>query len=173
MKLISAIACSAAAVGIYLGLTGNASASDVHCNSDKGQDVTVIVGHTACRTEVGDSGYARAAGYDGVGYAKASAGAIAVGFGAAGGVGASEGAAGVPISIGLGPDAFAYTSLAPGSGRGRIGVTIAMNGSRAQVISADHTVACLGAAALAWDSYDGTGCLATPLGRWQTGTPAG
>lgn len=173
MKLISAIACSAATVGIYHGLTGNASATIVHCNSDRGQDITIVAGNTGCRSTVGDAGYARAAGYDGVGYARAAAGAIAVGFGAAGGIGASEGTAGMPISIGVGPDAFAYTSLVgAGSDGGRIGLTIAMNGSRAQVLSNDHAVVCLGAAALAWDSHLGTACLATPFGRWRTGTPA-
>lgn|GEM_PF-4997909 len=171
MKLISMIVCSAAAVGTYLSASGNASATEVNCGSDERQDITVVTGHTACRAAVEDSGYARAAGYDGVGYARASAGAIAIGFGASGGIGASEGTSGMPIAIGLGPDAFAYTSLRAEPGSGRVGVTIAMNGSQAQVVSDSHTVLCLGAAALAWDSHSGAACLATPLGNWQTGEP--
>ncbi len=171
MKLTSLIACSVTSVGIFSCACSNASAIDADCGSRDGQDITIVSGHTACRAAVGDSGYAHAAGYDGVGYAHASAGAVALGFGAAGGIGASEGAAGLPVAIGLGPDAFAYTSLRTAPGRTRIGLTVAVNGSQAQVISADHTVACLGSGALAWDSHSGAACLATPLGHWQTGLP--
>ncbi|WP_245400205.1 DUF6764 family protein [Nocardia albiluteola] len=173
MKLISIIACSAAAVGIYSNGISNASATAVNCDSGRGEDVTVVDGHTACRAAVSDAGYARAGAYDGVGYARASSGAMAFGFGASGGVGASDGAAGVPIAIGLGPDAFAYTSLRAAPAGDLIALTIAMNGSQAQVISGGPTVVCLGSAALAWDSHSGAACLATPFGRWQTASQPG
>ncbi len=174
VKLISAIACSAAAVGACVGGAGAASATDVHCDSAAGRDITVVDGRTACRAAADDSAHARAAGFDGVGYAKAAAGATALGVGASGGIGASEGAGGMPVAIGLGPDAYAYTAYtaytagaaAPDSGG--FAVTLAMNGSRAQLDSRQHAIACLGSAALVWDSRSGAGCLATPLGLWHT-----
>jgi len=154
--------------GIYLCSAGNASATQVQCDADGGRDVTVIAGSTACRAAVTDSGHARAAGYDGIGFAQADAGAIALGLGVSGGIGASEGSAGIPVAIGLGPQAYAFTSLRDATGPG---VSVAVNGSLAQVISANHTVTCLGSAALAWDSHTGAACLATPLGLWHTTTP--
>jgi hypothetical protein len=168
MKLISIIACSSAAAWLYTNGIGNASATTVNCDSSRGEDVTVVDGHTACRAAAGDGGYARSGASDGVGYARASSGAMAFGFGANGGVGASDGAAGVPIAIGLGPDAFAYTSLRAAPAGDLIGLTIALNGSQAQVISDERAVVCLGSAALAWDSHSGAVCLASPFGRWQT-----
>ncbi|WP_024801445.1 DUF6764 family protein [Nocardia sp. BMG51109] len=168
MKLISAILCSAAAVGACACAAATASATDVHCYSADGRDVTVVEGDTACRAAAADSGRAHAAGFDGVGYARAAAGAVALGVGAAGGVGAGEGITGLPVAIGLGPDAYALTSLDAAPGGNRAGVAVALNGSRAQVDSSEHPVVCLGSAALAWDSLDGDGCLATPVGLWRT-----
>ncbi|MBF6176108.1 DUF6764 family protein [Nocardia blacklockiae] len=172
MKLISAIVCSAAAVGACVSAAGAASATDVHCDSAEGRDITLVDGRTACRAAADDSGHARAAGLDGVGYAKATAGATALGVGAAGGIGASEGAAGLPVAIGLGPDAYAFTSLGAAPAGERVGITVALNGSRAQLDSREHTVACLGSAAVAWDSHSGAGCLATPVGLWRTAAAA-
>ncbi|MFQ6396983.1 DUF6764 family protein [Nocardia sp. KC 131] len=172
MKLISAIVCTTAAMGTSLLLPTVASATDVHCSSDQGIDVTVIDGRTACRATSDTSGRARAAGYDGVGYAKASSGANAFGIGAAGGVGASEGVGGIPIAIGIGLDAMALTSISDPGGRGHGGlplaVSIAIDGSRAGVESANNAVVCLGSSAFAWSSATGATCLATPFGRWQT-----
>ncbi|WP_067884744.1 DUF6764 family protein [Nocardia vaccinii] len=165
MKLISAVGVSAVAFGAYLCFTGNASATEVNCNSDGGRDITVIAGSTACRATVGDAGHARAAGYDGIGFARADAGAIALGLGVSGGIGASEGSRGMPIAIGVGPQSYAFTSLRDVTGPG---VSFAMNGSLAQVVSDNDSVTCLGSAALAWDSRSGTSCLATPLGVWRT-----
>ncbi|MFI5778394.1 DUF6764 family protein [Nocardia sp. NPDC051570] len=164
MKVISAILCSAAAVGAYLGAAGNASATGAHCASDTGRDIVIVTGRTACRAVATGSGHARALSLDGIGYASANSGTIAVALGAAGGTGASEGAAGLPVAIGLGPDALAHTAL---DQTGRAGVAIALNGSRAQVVSADRAVVCLGAAAFAWDSRTGRLCLATPVGLWR------
>ncbi|WP_280368266.1 DUF6764 family protein [Nocardia wallacei] len=172
MKLISAIACSAAAVGACVGGAGAASATDVHCDSAAGGDITVVDGRTACRAAADDSAHARAAGFDGVGYAKAAAGATALGVGASGGIGASEGVSGMPVAIGLGPDAYAYTSIGAVPDNGRLAVTLAMNGSRAQLDSQQHAIACLGSAALVWDSRSGAGCLATPVGLWHTAAAA-
>ncbi len=171
MKLISAILCSAAAAGVCAGAAGTASATDVHCDSTAGGDVTIVDGRTACRAAA-DSGHARAAGLDGVGYAKAAAGATALGVGASGGIGASEGVSGLPVAIGLGPDAYALTSLGATPGGDRVGITVAMSGSRAQLDSHEHAVVCLGSAALAWDSLSGNGCLATPVGLWRTASSA-
>ncbi|MBY8858870.1 hypothetical protein K7711_20525 [Nocardia sp. CA2R105] len=168
MKVISVVGVSAVAVGVYLCSTGNASATQVQCDSDGGRDITVVAGTTACRATAGDSGHARAAGYDGIGFAQADAGAIALGLGVSGGIGASEGSEGMPIAIGVGPQAYAFTSLHDATGPG---VSFAMNGSLAQVISDNHSVTCLGSAALAWDSRSGTSCLATPLGVWRTAAP--
>ncbi|WP_328407680.1 DUF6764 family protein [Nocardia sp. NBC_00403] len=176
MKLISTIVCTTATMGTSLLLPAVASATDVHCSSDQGIDITVIDGRAACRAASDTSGRARAAGYDGVGYAKATFGAIAFGIGAAGGVGASEGAGGIPIAIGIGRDAVALTSIADPGGRGAgapiLAVSIALDGSRAGVESLDNTVVCLGSAALAWSSTTGATCLATPFGRWQTAPAA-
>ncbi|MGW4719273.1 DUF6764 family protein [Nocardia sp. NPDC004260] len=98
MKLISAIVCSTAAIGGSLFVPGMAAATDVHCRSEHGTDVTLIDGETACRAATDSYGQARATGIDGVGYANATSGATAIGVGAAGGVGASEGAGGVPVA---------------------------------------------------------------------------
>ncbi|MBF6328814.1 DUF6764 family protein [Nocardia transvalensis] len=168
MKVFSAILCSAAAAGACVGATTTASATGVHCDSDDGGDITIVAGATACRATVADSGHARAVGFDGVGYAKATAGAMALGVGASGGIGASEGTTGVPVAIGLGPNAVALTSLDDAAGAGRVGLSVAMSGSAAQVISADRSAACLGTVALAWDSRTGATCLATPVGIWRT-----
>ncbi len=178
MKLISAITCTAAAFGTALILPAVASATDVHCASDGGTDLTVIEGSTACRATAETLGRARAAGYDGVGYARASLGATALGVGAAGGVGASDGVGGISIALGYGADAVASTSIAaattdsetdqPNPPTPLFAVSIALDGSRAQVTTADSTVACLGAAAFAWNSATGATCLTTPFGRWQT-----
>lgn len=166
MKVISVVGVSAVALGVCLCSTGNASATQVHCDSDGARDITVIAGGTACRATVGDTGHARAAGYDGIGFARADAGAIALGLGMSGGIGASEGTRGMPIAIGVGPQSYALTSLRGAAGPG---VSFAMNGSLAQVVSDNDSVTCLGSAALAWDSRTGTSCLATPLGLWRTG----
>ncbi|WP_040697732.1 DUF6764 family protein [Nocardia vinacea] len=178
MKLISAITCTAAAFGAALILPATASATDVHCASDGGADVTVIDGSTACRASAESLGRARAAGYDGVGYARAGLGAAAFGIGAAGGVGASDGVGGIPIALGFGADAVALTSIAaaatdsetdqPSPPTPLFAVSIAFDGSRAQVTTADSAVVCLGAAAFAWNSATGATCLTTPFGRWQT-----
>nr|WP_245718343.1 DUF6764 family protein [Nocardia miyunensis] len=141
----------------------------MQCDSDGAQrDITVIAGGTGCRAAVDDSGHARAAGYDGVGFARAGGGAIALGLGVSGGIGASVGTAGMPIAVGVGPQSYAFTSL---RGAGGPGVSFAVNGSLAQVISDTHTVTCLGPGALAWDSRSGKGCLATPVGLWRTAAP--
>lgn len=165
VKLISAVGVASAAAGASFLLPGPATAADVHCASDSGVDITVIDGRTACRAVTDTIGQARAAGFDGVGYANATLGAVALGIGAAGGVGASEGSGGMPIAIGLGPDAIALTAL---SGTGppgdTLGIAIAVNGSRAQVSSAENTVVCLGSGAFAWNSATGASCLATPFG---------
>ncbi|MEV6138568.1 DUF6764 family protein [Nocardia sp. NPDC051990] len=178
MKLISAITCTTAAFGAALLLPAVASATDVHCVSDGGTDVTVIDGSTACRAAAETHGRAWAVGYDGVGYAHASLGAAALGIGAAGGVGASDGVGGIPIALGYGTDAIALTSIAapttdsetdqPSPRTPLFAVSIALDGSRAQVTTADNTVVCLGTAALAWHSATGATCLTTPFGRWQT-----
>ncbi|WP_040723027.1 DUF6764 family protein [Nocardia veterana] len=167
MKVWGVIMCSAIAVGAAAWCSGTASATNVHCAADRNRDITIIAGSTACRAAGDDSGHARSAGIDGVGYAKATAGAIALGLGASGGVGASEGAAGLPVAVGMGPDAFAFTSIAPEAVPGRVGLSLAMNGSQAQVITSEHTTICLGSAALAWDSRTGAACLATPIGLWR------
>ncbi|MEV0249748.1 DUF6764 family protein [Nocardia sp. NPDC050712] len=165
MKLFSALGVASAAAGASFLLPGPAAASGVQCTSDSGVDVTLVEGRTGCRAVTDTLGQARAAGIDGVGYANATLGGVALGIGAAGGVGASEGAGGMPIAIGLGPDAVALTSLS-GSGRPgeTLGVSIAMNGSRAQVSTAEDTVVCLGAGAFAWNSATGKSCWATPFG---------
>ncbi|WP_433757849.1 DUF6764 family protein [Nocardia sp. CA-135398] len=178
MKLISAITCTAAAFGAALILPVAASATDVHCASDGGTDVTVIEGGTACRAAAESHGRARAAGYDGVGYAHASLGAAALGIGAAGGVGASDGVGGIPIALGYGADAIALTSITapttdsetdqPSPPTPLFAVSIALDGSRAQVATADSAVVCLGTAAFAWNSATGAACLTTPFGRWHT-----
>ncbi|MQY22945.1 DUF6764 family protein [Nocardia macrotermitis] len=168
MKVVSVVGVSAVVVGVCLCGAGNASATQVQCDSDGGRDITVVAGNTACRAAVGGAGHARAVGLDGIGFAQAGAGAVALGLGVSGGIGASEGTAGVPIAIGVGPEAYAFTSLHDATGPG---VSFAMNGSLAQVISDSHTVTCLGSAALAWDSRTGSGCLATPVGLWRTATP--
>lgn len=196
---VRALLCSAAAVCACFALPATAYATDVHCASTDGTDITHIDGRTACRAVTDAAGRAGAAGYDGVGYASATAGATALGIGIAGGAGASEGAGGVPIAIGIGADALALTSISapratvvpprdtaaagpetepsadgqqmrsPGS---TLAVTIALNGSRAQVSSAGNLVDCFGTAALAWDATNGRGCLATPFGQWRTGESA-
>jgi hypothetical protein len=172
VKLISAIACTTTAMGTSLLLPAVASATTVHCTSERGTDITVIDGRTACRAASDTFSRAHGAGYDGVGYANATSGATAYGVGAAGGVGASEGAGGIPIAIGIGPDAFARTSISDPGGRGAgwplLAVSIAFDGSRAGVDTADSSVVCLGWAAFASNSLTGATCLATPFGRWQT-----
>ncbi|WP_329414932.1 hypothetical protein OG563_19330 [Nocardia vinacea] len=178
MRLISAMTCTTAAFGAALILPAMASATDVHCATDGGADVTVIDGSTACRAAAESLGRAQAAGYDGVGYARAGLGAAAFGIGAAGGVGASDGVGGIPIALGYGADAVALTSIAAPATDSDTGhpsppiplfaVSIAFDGSRAQVATADSTVVCLGAAAFAWNSATGATCLTTPFGRWQT-----
>lgn len=179
MKLISAITCITAAFGAALILPAVASATDVHCASDRGTDVTVIDGSTACRAASETHGRARAVGFDdGVGYAHAALGATALGIGAAGGVGASEGVGGIPIALGYGADAIALTSITtattdsetdqPSPPTSLFAVSIAFDGSQAQVTTADNTVVCLGTAAFAWQSATGAMCLTTPFGRWQT-----
>ncbi|TQM29632.1 DUF6764 family protein [Nocardia bhagyanarayanae] len=168
MKLISAIICSTAAVGSSFALPALASATAVHCGSERGADVTVIDGRTACRAATDPDGQARSAGFDGVGYARATAGATAFGIGGAGGIGASEGAGGIPVALGFGPDALALTSIVdPDAADGRtLAVSIAFEGSHAQVSSEERTVVCLGSAAFAWNAATGASCLATPFGRW-------
>lgn len=168
MKVISAIVSAIAATGLIACCTGTASASTAQCGVDGGGDVTIVNGATACRATAARDSHARSAGLDGVGYAQATAGATALALGAGGGIGASQGAAGIPVAIGMGPDALAFTSIAPEPQPGRIGVSLAMNGSRAQVISSEHSTVCLGSAALAWDSRTGAACLATPFGLWHT-----
>ncbi|MEU8895259.1 DUF6764 family protein [Nocardia sp. NPDC048505] len=166
MKLISALGVASAAAGASFLLPGPAAnAADVHCAATSGVDVTVVDGRTACRAATDALGQAGALGFDGIGYANATLGAIALGIGAAGGIGASEGEGGVPIAIGLGPDAIALTSLSGTEiGEGTFGITIAVNGSRAQVSTAENTVVCLGAGAFAWNSATGATCWATPFG---------
>lgn len=168
MKLISAIICSTAAVGSSFALPALASATDAHCGSEHGVDVTVIDGRAGCRAATDSDGQARSAGFDGVGYARATAGAMALGIGAAGGIGASEGAGGIPVALGFGPDALALTSITdPDAADGTtIAISIAFEGSRAQVSSEERTVVCLGSAAFAWNAATGASCLATPFGRW-------
>ncbi|MFI6363080.1 DUF6764 family protein [Nocardia sp. NPDC050630] len=178
MKLISAITCTTAAFGAALMLPAGASATDMHCASDGGTDVTLIDGSTACRATAETQGRARAAGYDGVGYAHAGSDAAALGIGAAGGVGASDGVGGIPIALGYGADAVALTSIAARAANSEtdqpnpfatlFAVSIALDGSRAQVTTADSMVVCLGTAAFAWSSATGATCLTTPFGRWQT-----
>ncbi|WP_405178904.1 hypothetical protein OG225_33800 [Nocardia sp. NBC_01377] len=173
MRLICAIFCATAAVGTSFWLPSVASATDVHCTADSDTDITRVDGRTACRAASGTEGRSHSAGFDGVGYANATSGAVAVGLGAAGGVGASEGVGGIPIAIGLGPDAIALTSLADVEGRppAGVGLSIAMDGSRAQVSSTEDTVVCLGSSALAWNGTTGAGCLATPLGVVRSTPP--
>ncbi|WP_159841028.1 DUF6764 family protein [Nocardia sp. CY41] len=168
MKLISAIVCSTAAIGGSLVVPGVASATDVHCRSEHGTDVTVIDGETACRAATDGNGLARASGIDGVGYANATSGATAIGIGAAGGVGASEGAGGVPVAVGFGPDAVALTSTVHEPGTRTFAISVALEGSRAGVETGEQAVVCLGVAAFAWNADSGDACLATPFGLWQT-----
>lgn len=173
MKLISVIICSAAAVVTSLALSGVASATDAHCTSQNGTDITVIDGRTACRAATDPVGRAKALGIDGVGYASATAGATAVGVGVRGGVGASEGAGGMPIAIGVGQDAIALSSIdsaevSASPGVPIVAVSVALDGSRAAAQTADHAVVCLGGGAFAWNSRTGDTCLSTPFGRWQT-----
>ncbi|WP_039803359.1 DUF6764 family protein [Nocardia araoensis] len=167
MKLISAIVCSTAAMGGSLVAPGMAAAADVYCRSEHGTDITLIDGATACRAATDSYGRAGATGIDGVGYANATSGATAIGIGAAGGVGASEGAGGVPVAVGFGPDAVAMTSTTDPAVR-TFAISIALEGSRAGVTTAEQTVVCLGAAAFAWNADSGDACLATPFGLWQT-----
>ncbi|MGW4088914.1 DUF6764 family protein [Nocardia sp. NPDC004750] len=167
MKLISAIVCTTAAIGGSLFVPGMAAATDVHCRSEHGTDITLIDGETACRAATDSYGQARATGIDGVGYANATSGATAIGVGAAGGVGASEGAGGVPVALGFGPDAVAVTSTTE-PGMRTFAISIALEGSRAGVETAEQTVVCLGAAAFAWNADSGDACLATPFGLWRT-----
>ncbi|WP_433660682.1 DUF6764 family protein [Nocardia sp. CA-128927] len=173
MKLISAIVCSAAAIITSLVLPAVASATDVHCTSENGTDITVIDGRTACRAATDPVGRAKSLGIDGVGYANATAGAMAVGVGMAGGVGASEGAGGMPIAIGVGQDAIALSSIdsnevSRSPGVPIVALSVALDGSRAGAQTADRTVVCLGGGAFAWNSRTGDTCLSTPFGRWQT-----
>ncbi len=170
VKLISAIACSTAAIGGSLVFPGTAAAVDVHCRSEHGTDITVIDGETACRAATDSHGRATATatGIDGVGYANATLGATAIGIGAAGGVGASSGAGGVPVAVGLGPDAVALTSTTDDPEARTFAVSIAFEGSRAGVETAEQAVVCLGVAAFAWNAGTGDACLATPFGLWQT-----
>ncbi|MEU7139587.1 DUF6764 family protein [Nocardia sp. NPDC046473] len=173
MKLISVIVCSAAAVITSLVLPGVASATDAHCTSENGTDITVIDGRTACRAATDLLGQAKSLGIDGVGYASATTGATAVGVGVRGGVGASNGAGGMPIAIGIGQDAIALSSIdsdevSQSPGVPVVAISVALDGSRAGAQSADHTVVCLGGGAFAWNSRTGDTCLSTPFGRWQT-----
>ncbi len=167
MKILSAILCSLAAAGVISAGTGTASTTIAQCDADKNRDITIVDGNTACRAIGDESGHAGSAGIDGIGYAKATAGSIALGVGASGGIGASEGVSGLPVAVGMGPDAFALTSITTDSTPGRIGISFAMNGSQAQVISSQRSTVCLGSAALAWDSRTGGVCLATPVGMWR------
>ncbi|WP_405159773.1 hypothetical protein OG203_25340 [Nocardia sp. NBC_01499] len=173
MKLISVIVCSAAAVITSLALPAVASATDVHCTSQNGTDITVIDGRTACRAASDLLGQAKSLGIDGVGYANATAGAKAVGIGVRGGVGASDGAGGMPIAIGIGQDAIAMSSIdsdavSASPAAPIVAVSVALDGSRAGAQTTERTVVCLGAGAFAWNSRTGDACLSTPFGRWQT-----
>ncbi|KAA8890523.1 hypothetical protein F3087_04410 [Nocardia colli] len=173
MKLISVIVCSAAAVLASLALPGVASATDVHCTSENGTDITVIDGRTACRAATDLLGQAKSFGIDGVGYANATAGATAIGVGVRGGVGASNGAGGIPIALGVGQDAIALSSIdstevSQSPGVPIIAVSVALDGSRASAQTAERSVVCLGGGAFAWNSRTGDTCLSTPFGRWQT-----
>ncbi|WP_107659868.1 DUF6764 family protein [Nocardia suismassiliense] len=185
MKLISMIVCSAAAVLTSLVLPAVASATDVHCTSENGADITVIDGHTACRAASDLLGQAKSVGIDGVGYANATLGATAIGIGMAGGVGASDGAGGIPIALGIGQDAIARSSIdgagdsdsavnpdsaveSRPTGAPLIAASVALDGSRAAVQTGENTVVCLGTGAFAWNSRTGDTCLSTPFGRWQT-----
>lgn len=222
MKLISAIACSAATIGTYLTLPATAEANPdtgtansqtlqvsapvrassvdepqtseapatpgapaetgpaphaamstpVHCVSAEGGEMIVIDGANGCRATTYANGNARSLAFDGIGYAMAADGANAYGIGLAGGLGASEGVGGTPIAIGAGPDAVALTSLISQDGQAStaFAVSVALGGSRAQVLSADGPVICLGVAAFAWNSETGESCVATPLGNWQSTT---
>ncbi|MEV5648027.1 DUF6764 family protein [Nocardia sp. NPDC052254] len=167
MKILSAILCSMAAAGIISVGAGAAAATTTQCTADDNRDITIVAGNTACRAIGDESGHARSAGIDGIGYAKATTGAVALGMGASGGIGASEGIAGLPVAVGMGPDALALTSITTDPAPGRIGISFAMNGSQAQVISSQRSAVCLGSAALAWDSHTGAACVATPVGLWR------
>lgn len=171
MRTMSVIMYSAlaavAAAAVTCG-TGSASATTMDCTGGQNRDITRVNGNTACRATDDGRGHARAAGIDGVGYAKSTRGGFAISLGAKGGVGASEGTSALPIAIGLGRDAVALTSIDSASRPGRVGVTVAMNGSQAQVVSTRHSTICLGAAALAWDSGTGAACAGTPFGQWST-----
>ncbi|MFI9405553.1 DUF6764 family protein [Nocardia sp. NPDC052316] len=178
MKLISMIVCSAAAVITSLVWPAVASATDVHCTSENGTDITVIDGRTACRAATDLLGQAKSLGIDGVGYANATLGARAIGIGMAGGVGASDGAGGIPIALGIGQDAIARSSIDGAAnsdsavdspaGAPLIAASVALDGSRAAVQTAENTVVCLGTGAFAWNSHTGDACFSTPFGRWQT-----
>ncbi|MBF6270880.1 hypothetical protein IU436_11755 [Nocardia farcinica] len=173
MNLISVILCSTAAVGGSLMIPGVASATSVHCTAEGGADITVIEGSTGCRAASDAAGHARSAGYDGVGYARASQGAAALGVGAAGGVGASEGTGGIPIAVGVGPDAMALSMIAADPAAGpAMAVAIAFQGSRAEVGGTpDGSVVCLGSGAIAWNMQSGATCLTTPFGSWKPTLP--
>lgn len=172
MKPISVIVCATAAAGVSLMYQGTASATDVQCSSAHGTDITVVDGNTACRAASDLLGEAKSLGIDGIGYANATAGARAVGIGVAGGVGAGEGSGGIPIAVGVGQDAIAFSSIARDEvSTGpwpRVAVSVAFEGSRASVQTAEAGVVCLGGGALAWNSSTGDICLSTPLGRWQS-----
>ncbi|RJO76955.1 hypothetical protein D5S18_12170 [Nocardia panacis] len=191
MKPIQVLLCSTLALGLSVAAPALASAADLYCAADAGTDITLVNGPAACRARTDARGQARAAGYDGVGYAEATEGASALGIGIAGGRGASDAAGGIPVALGIGPDAVATTSLTepvaapPGEAVSPSGprpieipvtpspfaITIAFGGSYAMVSATERAVTCLGAGALAWDAGTGRACLATPFGIWQRTSP--
>ncbi|WP_405181630.1 hypothetical protein OG225_11225 [Nocardia sp. NBC_01377] len=170
MRFIGAILCSTAAVGASLTVPAAVATSAVHCTAEFGADDTIVDGDTGCRAVGDEAGQAHAAGYGGVGYARATLGASSLGVGIAGGVGASEGSGGVPLALGFGPDAMASSSVTdddPADGAARA-VAIAFFGSRAQVGAVEGSVQCLGAGAIAWDEGTGATCVGTPFGTWAS-----
>lgn len=148
------------------------AAEPAHCSSVDGGDTSNIEGRTGCRATSYSSGTAGSMAVDGVGYAMAADGGASYGVGAAGGFGASESIGATSIAFGLGPDAFALTSLMSPheQAESTFAVSLALAGSRAHVL-ASEPVTCLGAAALAWNSTNGDMCVSTPLGNWRSDAP--
>ena len=148
------------------------AAEPAHCASVDGGDTSNIDGRTGCRATSYSLGTAGSLAVDGVGYAMAADGGASYGGGAAGGFGASESIGATSIALGLGPDAFALTSLMSPHEQAEpaFAVSLALEGSRSHVL-AGEPVTCLGAAALAWNSTNGDMCVSTPLGNWRSDAP--
>ena len=159
--LMCAVAVAVAAVAV--AAPGVAGTEPARCMSSNGAIMTIIDGPTACGTETDVTGAAVSYGDNGVGFAKADAGASAVGVGLAGGVGASHGTGGVPAAFGFGPGSVAITSVDGGT----LSLALALTDSQALVADRDQGVVCQGDAAFAWNAAANRFCLATIVGTWS------